>query len=209
MKKYYVAVVLVLTLGASSHAFDALGTSFGCLTTAGTQGMGHGSFGGGLGIADATSFFGTFTYGLSRYTDGRLKLGMIDADGAENTELIFGADFKWQLWEVSKAPKHPIALALGGLFEYADFDGFSVLEIGGHVIGSHPFAMSGGSALTPYGRLNLRLERISGGGDSESEIRFGLNAGAAWSVTKTINLYGELQLDGNDGLFLGADLSVM
>ena len=213
MKRIAIAVALVLCVGLTAQAFDAIGSSFGCMTTASTQGMGAGSFGVGVGIADATSVVGSFNYGLSRYTDGRLKLGFIDSDASKDMELVFGADFKWQIWDITGMTKHPFDMAIGGFFEYVDFGGASVMELGGQCIGSYSFDMTNGRTLTPYGRFNLRMERLSvdfrGDSDSKSELKFGLNAGVAYQITTSINIYGELQIDGNDGLFIGADFSVM
>ncbi|MDH4156695.1 MAG: queuine tRNA-ribosyltransferase family protein [candidate division Zixibacteria bacterium] len=213
MTRIAIATVMILCLGLTAHAFDAIGSAFGCMTTARTQGMGAGSFGAGVGIADATSVMGSFNYGLSRYTDGRLKLGFIDSDASNDMELVFGADFKWQIWDLTGMTKHPFDMAIGAFFEYVDFGGASVLELGGQCIGSHSFDMKNGRALTPYGRFNLRMERYSidfkGESDSKSELKFGINAGVAYQVTNSIDVYGELQLDGNDGLFVGAVFGVM
>jgi hypothetical protein len=104
------------------------------------------------------------------------------------------------------------------LFEYVSGDFISVLQLGGFALGSYPFVLSNGSTLSPYGRLNLRMENLSvdwpggtppGLDDSESNLEFGLHAGVAWKFGSTATAYGEFQLDGNDGLFLGLDFNVM
>jgi hypothetical protein len=91
----------------------------------------------------------------------------------------------------------------------------SVWQIGGQVTGSHTIHFSNGGTLAPYGRLNLRYEAISvelaatfpGAtvSASDSHMALGLNGGVAWGPTRNILLFGELQIDGNDGLFLGID----
>lgn len=223
MKKTMIAVAaLALILPASGSAIDAFGSAFGNLQTAQPVGAGNGNFSGGVGIADATSFFGTFTYGLSTYTDGRLKLGLIDADGSD-TKFTFGADFKWQVWDYKPNGKHPFDMAIGGLFEYAslgnsNFD-FSILQLGGFALGSYPVALNSGGFISPYGRLTVRLESASWDypnrpeydsfDDSESSLKFGFHGGVSWSPSKTTTLYGEFQLDGNDGVFFGIDFNVM
>ena len=220
MKKLTViTLVVVLMFGASSFAIDAAGSGFGNLMTAKAQGQGKGNFGGGVGIADATSFFGSFTYGLSRYMDGRLHMGMSDPGDNADAELIFGADIKWQMWGVEDSTSNrPFDFAIGGLFEYVSTDFISVLQLGGFALGSYPFVLSNGSTLSPYGRLNLRLENLSYDwpagfppdlDDSESNLEFGLHAGVAWKFGSTTTAYAEFQLDGNDGLFLGIDFNVM
>jgi outer membrane autotransporter protein len=89
-----------------------------------------------------------------------------------------------------------------------------VLEIGIGVTGSRTYRMSSGSTLTPYGRLNLRHEnatftyedtQFGSTSASDSQVALGANAGVAWGVSDRFVLMGELQIDGNDGLFLGVD----
>lgn len=205
--KFAIAVALALGLAVQASAdFAAVGSAFGCLTTATSLGQGRGNFGGGVGIADATSVFGTFTYGLSKYTDGRLRLGFRDNIEAE---ITFGADFKWQFWTVGQGRREPMDMALGGFFEFVDAGGGSVFQFGGQVFASYPYHLNRGGTLSPYGRFNIRMESLSGGGASNTELKFGLNGGVAWKATSTVSLFGEFQFDGNDGLFLGIDFNVM
>ncbi len=187
----FAAVGLVIALGANASAVGANGSAFGNMTTATTLGQGVGNFGGGVGIADATSAFATFTYGLSKYTDGRLKLGLLNE--FSTTRLTFGADFKWQFWTAGAGRREPFDMAFGGAFEYVDLHGYSVFQIGGNIIGSYPFRMGNGSTLSPYGRFNIRVEAASGTNVSSSNLDFGLNTGVAWAATKTVTFYGELQ----------------
>jgi hypothetical protein len=50
---------------------------------------------------------------------------------------------------------------------------------------------------------------VSTSADSNSDIKFGLNGGVAWDLTRLMRLYGEFQLDGNDGVFFGIEFGVM
>jgi hypothetical protein len=200
---------MLLALGSSSvFGIDAFGSAFGTLSTAQTLDMGSARIGGGVGIADATSFFGTFSYGMAQYFDGRVKLGMIDSDGAD-AELVFGVDAKYQIMSVNDATPKAFDMAIGGLFEYTSVSSVDFIQLGAMAVASYPTTLSGGQKLTPYGRLNIRLERWSSGGASDSDIEFGLNGGVAFELNKNLNLYGEFQIDGNDGLFLGIDYRVM
>ena len=209
MKKIVCAVGLLLILSSSSTmAFDAIGSAFGNLSTARAGGMGQGRFAGAVGIADATSFYGAFTYGMSQYIDGRFKLGLISDN--DETEMTLGADMKYQLWTFDENTNHPFDLAVGGLFEFLSSDGGSFLQAGFFSLGSYPVQLTNGRTLSPYGRLNLRLERVNPKhADSKSELKFGFHGGVCYEVTEFINIYGEFQLDGNDGIFLGADYRVM
>jgi hypothetical protein len=201
-----IAAFLALLFVGQAATASGVGSAFGCLTTAQALGQGRGNFGGGVGIADATSVFGTFTYGLSKYTDGRIRLGFRDDVDAE---LTFGADFKWQFWNIGEGRREPLDMALGGFFEYVDVGNFSVFQFGGQLFASYPFRLNRGGTLSPYGRFNTRMESYSGGGASDTELEFGLNAGVAWQATPAVAFYSEFQLDGNDGLFVGIDFNIM
>ena len=211
MKKIVIITfVLAILMGGNVIAIDAAGSAFGCLTTAKALGQGKGYLSGGIGLGDnATSFFGSFDYGLSNYTNGRLRLGLYDPDVGD-AGIVFGGDFRYQMLSLEENPDHPFDLAPGGFLEYIDFEGGSVFEIGAMAIGSYPFVTSSGKILAPYARFNLRLEHYSYDGfDSESELKFGLNGGVCFEVSELVKLYGEFQLDGNDGIFFGVDYNVL
>ncbi len=215
MKKVLLlTLVLVSFLAFDAFAIDAFGSMFGNLSTAQAIGQGKAAFGGGIGIADATSFHGSFTFGLSTYMTGRLRLGGYDPGDYADVQLVFGADLQYQIWSMNDVGKKPpFEMAVGAIFEFLDMDNASVLELGGDVIGSYPFLLKGGTTLSPYGRLNIRLERFSfdtpAGDGSDSNLEFGFNGGVKWQLSPNFSAYGEFQLDGNDGLFLGLDIGVM
>jgi hypothetical protein len=216
MKRMFMTVMVLgmLALGTSTTIQAAVGSAFGALATADPIGQGRGDFGFGVGIADATSFTGSFTYGLSQYVNGRFKLGLVDTD-ISDTRVVFGGDFAWQFLGVDMDRNRPFDLAAGGLIEYASFEGSSVLQIGGHLTGSYPFKLSNGSVLIPYGRFNVRMESLSwdtpvaGADDSDSNLEVGLNGGLKWTLTSSVALFGEFQIDGNDGVFFGLSLGVL
>jgi len=229
MKKLtFLATLLAVALAGSSVMGD-VGSAFGTQATA--QSVGHrvGYFGVGVGIADFTSVIGTFDYGLSRFTTGRLKLGFTDDGDNADMALSMGAELRWQLWRAGvgttqnkNATQRPIDLAIGPMIEYfkigstvqaISYD-LSVFQFGGFVLGSHGFMTSGGKLITPYAKLNVRVEdtklSITGLPDvSESDLRVGLGTGVAYQFSNTMNFYGELQFDGNNGFFMGVDFKVM
>lgn len=205
MKKLLTLTAAVVVLAGSSVFADGAGSAFGALTTARTMGMGNMTLGGAVGIADATTVFGQLNYGLSDDFDGRLRMGLLDPDGPGDAEFTFGADLKYQIWRVGTPANHPVELAMGGMFEYID----NIWQLGGFGLVSYPTKLKNNMTLSPYGRLNVRLEHYSWGGESDSEIKFGLNAGVLMQLTESINAYGEFQIDGNDGLFLGLDFFVL
>jgi hypothetical protein len=216
MKRMFMTVMLVgvLALGTSTTIQAALGSAFGALATADPIGQGRGEFGFGVGIADATSFTGSFTYGLSQYMNGRIKLGLLDSDGSD-MKFVLGGDFGWQFLGVDMNRNRPFDLAAGGLFEYVSFDYGSVLQLGAHITGSYPFKLSTGGELIPYGRFNVRMESVSwdsplaGADDSDTNLEVGFNGGVKWKLAPTVSLFGEFQIDGNDGVFLGVSIGAL
>ncbi len=209
MKKNICVAVLVLAFSSSSVlGIDAMGSAFGTATTAKTVGAETGRFGMVAGIADAKTFAGTFTYGMSQYLDGRLKLGLISDH--DETEITFGADIKYQLWSMRDASPKPFDMAFGGMFEFFKDRKYNVFQIGGFVLGSYPVQLSNKSYLTPYAKINMRLEGFQDdGGDSKSELEFGLNGGVSFDLSDNISAFGEFQFDGNNGIFFGMDFRVM
>ena len=201
--------ILMFTISLFLLTTGATAGGFGSLATANTIGYGNGNFMGVLGLGDFTSFGGTFTYGMSKHTDGRIKLGLIDGGGDAN--LMFAADFKYNFISTDPALNNgPFDMALGGLFEFYDNDLGSRWLIGGQYVGSLPVNLSGGGIIEPYGRLEIRLESISGNGNgSNSELDVGFNGGVKWGLNENIDFFGEIQLDNSTNLFFGLDFRVM
>jgi hypothetical protein len=222
MKKTTILTTVIAVLLAGSSFAAGVGSVFGTQATAEAVGHRVGYFGVGVGIADLTSFVGTFDYGFSKYTTGRLKLGFADEGSATDMSISFGGEIRWQLWQAGGTSKRPLDLAVGAMSEYMKFSdrigtvetSLSVFQFGGFVLGSHAFVMSNGKLITPYAKLNVRLEdtnaEVTGlPGTSSSDLRVGLGSGLSYSVSNTMNLYGEFQVDGNEGVFFGVDFKVM
>ena len=210
MKKLLLASLsIVLVSTAASFAASSFGTGFGALSTAQTFGMGRGYFGAGVGIADMTSVIGSFTYGLSAHTDGRLRFGIVDSDYSD-ASIGLGMDFKYQFIDANV--NGPFDMAAGAFLEYYGFDGVSLLNVGGQYYGSYPFKLRNNTVLVPYGRFNIRLENKNWDNpifDDKTDLQFGLNGGVQWKINHNVNLYGEFQFDGNDGVFFGIDFNTM
>jgi len=238
MKKIMLTVAMLALALSAQPVLAAGGSVFGTQSTAVAIGQGNANGGITLGLADITSFVGTFDYGLSKFTTGRMKLGFADANNSD-LAISIGAEIRWQVWSVAhsmakkgnrsgrsnlsrKANKRPFDLSIGVMTEYLSIDkktaplttsSFSVFQFGGFLLGSHSFVTKSGKLITPYGRFNIRLEdtnkELLGIKSSSSNIEIGLNTGVSYQFTNTMNLYGEFQIDGNDGLFIGVDFKVM
>lgn len=202
MKKALLLMTIILIFTFAQGSADSFGSGFGSFATANTNGAGTSKILGGIGLADNNTIFGIYSYGLSRHTDGRIKFGIID-DDADNTEIMIGADFIYNLISTEELGNGPFDMGIGGFFEYYSFNVFSIWQIGGQFIGSYPLILSNESRLVPYGRVDVRVESINSDTFDDSNIEIGFNAGVEWEATKDINLFGEFQFDGNDGLFLG------
>ena len=221
MKKLILITGLVLVTVAGSSVLADVGSAFGTQATAQSLGQRVGYFGLGVGIADYTSVVGTFDYGLSNYTTGRLKLGFTDSGDNADMALSMGAEVRWQIWQAGGVNKRPVDLAVGPMIEYFKIGqrvqsvstDISVFQFGAFVLGSHGFMTSGGKMLTPYAKLNVRNENvkveIQNVSASASDLRVGFGTGVSYQMSNSMNLYGELQFDGNNGFFMGVDFKVM
>jgi len=210
-------LILITCVGESwADSDDEIGVAtfgkpFGNLTTAKAVGQGVGNVMGAIGIGDnASSLYGAAKFGMSQYTTMRGKLGIADPDmKGVGARFCIGGDFSYQLFDMTKDTDKPVDFAFGGFSEYVDFDGASLIHVGGRSIASRPYLMSNNRALTPYGSVELRIERVSWKGGSDSNLRFGLNAGVAYELGDYMNVYGEFQLDGNEGVFFGLEYNIM
>jgi len=224
--------LLVVLVAAPLASADNFGSSFGYMATAKATGQGQTTIAGTVGFADNTAFIAGVTYGLTDKADGRIRVGLADYDGFD-TALAVGGDMRWQLWNedhmgtpATGMKQKPFDMSLGGFFEWTSLDAqvqgvslvsMSVFQIGAAMSGSHTIQFSNGGTLAPYGRVNLRYENMSaevGSGTvfavdvSDSHLALGLNGGVAWGPSRNILLFGELQIDGNDGIFFGIDYSL-
>ncbi|MCH7691183.1 MAG: hypothetical protein IIA17_09090 [candidate division Zixibacteria bacterium] len=238
MKKIILTVAILALAFSAQPVLAAGGSVFGTQSTAVAIGQGNANGGITLGLADITSFVGTFDYGMSKFTTFRMKLGFADANNSD-LAITLGGEVRWQVWSVArsmagksnksgkgnlsrKANQKPFDLSIGVMTEYLSIDkktnlltssSLSVFQFGGFLLGSHSFVTNGGKMITPYGRFNVRYEDTNfentSGKISNSDIEIGLSTGVSYQFTNTMNIYGEFQMDGNDGLFIGVDFKVM
>ena len=211
MKRKTIAAVIALLIVlpfTAVYGGPSVGLASGNLTTADACGFGAGYIGGFVGFGDdVTSLFGTMTYGFSQYTEGRVRFGFADLDAPDtDPQLLVGFDFKYEFLDYYDTLRNnPLDLAFGGFIEFVNYDPVSVMELGGNLLASIPYKFKSGQRLVPYSRFNMRLERYSNGG-SDSDFRAGLNLGTKFELTQDVHLYGEIQVDGNTGLFAGLEV---
>ena len=200
-KKLFSAVGLfvVLFLVSSSQA-----QFLGQLSTAQSPGPGNSFLGGYFGIyEDAFSFFGQYRYGFANYLDGAIKLGVINVDvrnSGDKAGLLLGGDIKYQLLDAVLGD--PFDLAIGGGTEFTAVEDLTIFSLGGNLVGSYPFEMRNGRHISPYARFNLRMQR-AGNGDTETDLKAGLNLGTQLELSQSWYLLGEFFIEDQIGFVLG------
>jgi len=215
MKKtiIFLAVTFMFSIPCARAQF------LGQLSPAPTLNPGQASAGAYLGVyEDAFSIFGQFRYGIARYFDLGLKMGMIrwsPGYGESNTGLTVGGDIKY--WFMEQGAGDPLDVSLAVASEYLNVSDFSIFTLGGNVIASYQINYAEGKSVTPYGRLNTRWERaefpnspVTGqeGSWSDDELDVSLTMGAEMKLTSDLNLVGELQIDDNVGFIAGLSYSI-
>ena len=218
MKKTLLITVAVSLLSMSSASAQFLGQ----LAPAPTVNEGEALLGAYLGVyEDAFSVFGQVRYGVIKYFDLGLKMGMIDWSpgyGASNAGLTMGGDIKY--WFMDQRTGDPLDVSVGVGSEYLDVQDYSLVSAGGNVIASYQITYLEGKSVSPYGRLNVRWEKHSyksprvrplgweNGDGSESDTDVALALGAQLQLPSDLYLVGELQIDDNVGFIGGVSYSV-
>ncbi len=215
MRNVFVIVMIVVLFSVSSASAQFLGQ----LSPAPTLHKGNALLGAYLGVyEDAFSIFGQVRYGIARYFDLGLKMGMINWSpgyGESKTGLTVGGDVKY--WFMEQHTGDPLDVSVGGGTEYLNVSDYSLFSLGGNVIASYQIRYDEGKSVTPYSRLNIRWERQKfpgspvGGNEgpwSDDEMDVAIALGAELKLTSDLNLVGELEIDDNVGFVGGINYNV-
>ena len=194
--------LLLVLSGLSSAQF------LGQLNTAKTFQPGEFNLGGYLGVYEnAISTFGQFRMGVIDYFDFGVKLGVLGFTGEkDNTGVILGGDLKYGVLDTEI--DDPFDLSLGMVWEYSDVDYLKRFAMGGNFVISKGFVLESGNILSPYGRLNIRAERLTkenrpGKSVSDTDLEIGATVGAILQVRGGWHFVGEFQLDEYYGFLMG------
>lgn len=151
---------------------------------------------------DGFGVLGQYRTGIGGYGDLGGKLGLIDYDPGDQTGVLIGIDYKYQIMEVRI--EDPIDMSVGGMMDLSLLEDFKTISFGAFLVGSRPIPMRSGRNIIPYGRLILRIDRTDPDiGPSDSDFNIGLNAGGKLEVSGSTNVFLELQLDEQTALYLG------
>jgi len=214
MKKLKLTAICLMVFLA--YAAPANSQFLGQLETAPTLLKGSYSAGIYAGVYDdAFAILGGFRSGITDYLDLGLRFGLLNYDydpWKDESGLVLGLDLKYRVLETEI--DDPLDLSLGGCMEFSSIEHFSRLAIGGYTILSRDFCFQSGRVLSPYGRLNLRMERKSWETKGpvkehhDTDLEMGLTLGLSLELTSKTFLVGELQLDEFDGLIVGANFYI-
>ena len=184
------------------------GGFFGQLSTAEAIPPGAIDIGAYIGFyEDANALFGRFCVGLFTDADLDIKSGVLDTEGGDDPDFMIGSSFKYHFYHKyeSAAPD----MAFSTMLEYYDAGkDASVWLIGFGLIGSYPIELMNDSYLTPYGRVNTRIERVSAGSYKDTDFDIGLNVGAQYALSERVQFYTELQIDDQIGFIGGINFAI-
>lgn len=211
-----IKLILVLVIASFIFVPSAYSQFTGQLETAPTLLRGSYSFGGYAGIYDdAFAFFGGFRSGVTDYMDFGLKLGFLNYEYVNRDDesgILVGIDLKYRILETEIGD--PLDLSMGGGMEFSNVEDFNRLALGGNMILSRDFCFDNGRIISPYGRLNLRMERKSWTrswgeeGRHDTDLEMGINLGVSLELTSGTFLVGEIQLDEFNGIIVGANFYI-
>lgn len=188
------ATAAILLLATSAQA-----QFLGQLSHARVLEQGSSLIGGYAGIYDdnAVAAFGQYRYGFNNAIDGGFKLGFLDPGSRAGTGIAVGGDARYQI--LHQKLRDPLDLSLGGGLEFFFGDNFTLFSVQFNGMTSYRFESATGRGMTPYGRAQLRAERVSvdvgPGNGANTEMEFGINGGGEFEIAQAIALVGELQLD--------------
>jgi len=207
MKKVSLGLFLVFALVFASVSQAQF---LGQVSTAVTVTPGGSLVGGYIGVQDQLLvLFGQYRYGFAKYFDGGVKFGFLDFN--DETGLVLGGDLKYQILQDPFTA--PFDMALSGSVEFAATDPVTVLSFGGNVIGSKDFKLRTGRTISPYGKINLRAERVEVdqpppfSNVSDTDFEMAGYFGADFEVANSFHLLGEFVIDNEIGFIFGVNYS--
>jgi hypothetical protein len=208
MKSRLLVVLIVINLIAVAPVSAAF---LGQMRSAETSGWGSLNLLTGAGIfEDAFSLMGTVRYGIASQVDASASLVILDHEASDDITFVIGGDLQYRISHFELGS--PLDIAVGGGVEYYSLDvkgggsSASNLALGFNLIASRPVTTPAEFNFTPYGRLNLRVDRTSidyerdlagslQNDATDSEFNIGLNLGSTFHLSSKVSLVGELQLD--------------
>ncbi len=204
MKKVTLGLFLILLFRVATVSQAQF---LGQVSTARTTSVGGSLVGGYVGVQDNFfSVFGQYRYGFVKSFDGGVKFGFMDLN--DETGFVLGGDLKYQILEDPFTA--PFDLAVSGSVEFAATDPVTIFSIGGNVIGSKSFKLRTGRTIAPYGKINLRAQRVDRdgpppAGNADTDFEIGGYFGTDFEVANSLHLLGEFVFDDEFGFIFGVN----
>lgn len=179
----------------------------GHLRSAQTSGMGSLNLQTAVGIyEDAFTLMGRLRYGIANLADVTASLAVLDLDNSDDLDVALGGDLLFQISHYDLG--QVMDMAAGPFLDYYSsnrphFRDYSDLAVGINLVASRPVDLSPQISITPYGRLNLRIDHVEVGNASDNDFNIGLNLGAVLPLSGHVDLTGEAQLDDQFGFIVG------
>ena len=203
MKRILFGLVIAVLLSTTASAQFT-----GHLSTAETVLKSQSNAGGFVGIyEDGLGVVGQYRRGIGGYSDFGIKLGIVDFDAQDGNGMVIALDTKYQIMEVRI--QDPVDLSVGGKIEFGLFEHYNIMSFGGFLTGSHPILLRSGRAVTPYGMVILRVDRVDHDEfDSDSDFKIALTLGSKLELSSSSSVYTEFHLDEMFAFFMGVEFGL-
>lgn len=203
MRKFLL-IAVIITVGLTTP----LSAQFlGHLRSARTSGLGSLNLQTAVGMyEDAFTLMGRARYGVASQMDMTASLALLDLENTDNLDVVLGADLLYQVSHYDLG--HALDMSVGGFIEYYSSDrphshDYSDMAVGMDLVASRPLDLSPRFSLTPYGKLNVRMNRYHINDNTDSDFNIGLNVGAVVPLSGFVDLTGEAQFDDQFGFVVG------
>ncbi len=204
MMRKFLLIAVTITVGLTTP----LSAQFlGHLRSARTSGLGSLNLQSAVGMyEDAFTLMGRARYGVASQMDMTASLALLDLENTDNLDIVLGSDLLYQVSHYDLG--HALDMSLGGFLEYYSSDrphnhDYSNLAVGMELVASRPLDLSTRFSITPYGKLNVRINRYEVNGNDDSDFNIGLNVGAVVPLSGFVDLTGEAQFDDQFGFVVG------
>jgi len=156
---------------------------------------------------DANTIFGRFAVGIMSNADFEVKSGILDSEGGDDPNFMIGAGIKYHFY--NRVAGAMPDMALNWVAEIYDIGEDATLWLAGMgLVASYPIRLKNNSDISPYGRLQLRIEGVSVGDYDKSDFDIGLNLGGQYKPGDRLQFYLEFQFDDQVGLIAGINFAV-
>jgi hypothetical protein len=142
-----------------------------------------------------TSFVAQWREGVGARTQLGLELGFADPDFGDDSYLLIGGSFAYQM--VRASADMPLDVLLASGLHYASGDAFDVIRVPIGVSLGHRFPLEGQLAITPYVHPKLQLDFCGDCGE-DSEFGLGFDLGANFEFSPALAMRLALVFGGSD-----------